>query len=315
MGEDENPNRDKVIEDHVLCAIFGWLEGGAKEDVKRLTTSVFQFEELKNAMIKFCDPDIVIGNTKHKNHQKCETSFDEIWSQWDMLNKTKNLPRAVVDSLNFIKLPLVRPGETRTEVSSERIAALERMIDNLIEQNKVIVDSLEQIKKKEAAPVTFASKAAAATGPKTGSGLGTSGGGHAGNAGHGNHLGPQHQERGRLHSLNRLQARDRSQTPSKRQRTDEDIEQNVPAHEQQGWEDVNRRRYRSNGVKVIRCTAGVASVGVSGGAGVVRQGWKSSPREIFVYHTHHSTTEDDMRDLVNETSMVEVLEIEMLEIL
>ena len=43
---------------------------------------------------------------------------------------------------------MVRPGETRTEVSSERIAALERMIENLIEQNKVIVDSLEQIKRK-----------------------------------------------------------------------------------------------------------------------------------------------------------------------
>ena len=47
-----------------------------------------------------------------------------------------------------------------------------------------------------------------------------------------------------------------------------------------------------------------------GGAGQARQGWKSSPREIFVYHTHHSTTEEDIKDLVNETSKVEVLEVE-----
>ena len=38
-----------------------------------------------------------------------------------------------------MKLPMVRPGETRTDVSTESIAALERMVKNLIEQNKVIV--------------------------------------------------------------------------------------------------------------------------------------------------------------------------------
>ena len=29
-----------------------------------------------------------------------------------------------------------------------------------------------------------------------------------------------------------------------------------------------------------------------------------------MYHTHHSTTEEDIRDLVSETSKVEVLEVE-----
>ena len=80
--------------------------------------------------------------------------------------------------------------------------------------------------------------------------------------------------------------------------------------EEQNWEDVNnKRKYRSNGAKVVRGTAGIASSATSG-ASSVREGWKSSPREIFVYHTHHSTTEQDIRDLVSETSKVEVLEIE-----
>ena len=63
-------------------------------------------------------------------------------------------------SLNFLKLPMVRPGETRSEVSTERIAALERMVMNLVEQNKVIVDNLDQLKKKEENPLTFANRVA-----------------------------------------------------------------------------------------------------------------------------------------------------------
>ena len=59
----------------------------------------------------------------------------------------------------------------------------------------------------------------------------------------------------------------------------------------------------------MRGTAGVATA-QHGGAVQARQGWKAAPRDIFVYHTHHSTTEDDIRDLVNETSKVEVLEVE-----
>ena len=38
MGEDEdeNPNKDRTVQDHVLCALFGWLGSGAKEDIKQL---------------------------------------------------------------------------------------------------------------------------------------------------------------------------------------------------------------------------------------------------------------------------------------
>ena len=48
----------------------------------------------------------------------------------------------------------------------------------------------------------------------------------------------------------------------------------------------------------------------SGATGTMRQGWKAAPREIFVYHTHHSTTEEDIKDLVGETSKVDVIEVE-----
>ena len=122
--------------------------------------------------------------------------------------------------------------------------------------------------------------------------------------------------RGRHQGVNRLQARTRSQTPKRARLDDEpDLEQHEPQgqHGQQDrkdWEDPNRRKYRSNGANVVRGTAGVAAAAVPGGAGGVRQGWKSAPREIFVYHTHNSTTEQDIRDLIAETSKVEVLEIE-----
>ena len=99
MTGNENPNRDKMIEDHVLCALFGWLDGGAKEDVKKLATSVFQFEELRDAMLKFWDPDGVVGTIKPKNHNKVETCFEENFTHWDKLQKSKTLPRAVEDSL------------------------------------------------------------------------------------------------------------------------------------------------------------------------------------------------------------------------
>ena len=82
----------------------------------------------------------------------------------------------------------------------------------------------------------------------------------------------------------------------------------------QAWNEVqnqnqsqNRRQLRSNGVKVVR---GTASVTGPQSGGQARQGWRAAPRDIFVYHTHHSTTEDDIKDLVKETSGVEVLEVE-----
>ena len=137
---DDNPNKDRVIQDHVLSALFAWLEGDAKEDVKKLAASVFSFEELKNALIKLCDPVVVIGTTKPKNVQKSDACFDEIYSQWEILQKSKQLPRAMVDSASFMKLPMVRPGETRAEVSTARIVALEAMVTNLINQNKTILD-------------------------------------------------------------------------------------------------------------------------------------------------------------------------------
>ena len=53
MEGDENSNRDKLIEDHVLCAIFGWLECRAKEDVKKLVILVFKYDKVKKAMLSF----------------------------------------------------------------------------------------------------------------------------------------------------------------------------------------------------------------------------------------------------------------------
>ena len=75
-------------------------------------------------------------------------------------------------------------------------------------------------------------------------------------------------------------------------------------------EDPNKKKYRSAGAKVIRGTAGLAKAAAEGGAGIVRQGWKSAPRDLFVYHTHNSTTEEDIKDLIGETSKVEVLQVE-----
>ena len=105
--------------------------------------------------------------------------------------------------------------ETRTDVSTERIAALERMVGNLIEQNKMIVGSLEDLKKKESAPLTYASRVAADTGAVSRGGSTSFGAAQNGVSG---------QDRGRHLNVDRLQTRTRSQTP-KRPRLDNDHEQ------------------------------------------------------------------------------------------
>ena len=43
-------------------------------------------------------------------------------------------------------------------------------------------------------------------------------------------------------------------------------------------------------MKVVRGTASAPG----GRAGEGRQGWRAAPRDIFVYHTHHSTSEEDI---------------------
>ena len=42
----------------------------------------------------------------------------------------------------------------------------------------------------------------------------------------------------------------------------------------------------------------------------MRPGWKSPPRDLFVYHTAHETTEDDIRDLISMTSKINVINVE-----
>ena len=96
-GDGDNPNKDRSLQDHVLCALFAWFESGTKEDVKKIAISVFSFEEIKDSLIKFCDPVTVVGTTKPKNLQKPETCFDEIWSQLVKLHTAKHLPMVVVD--------------------------------------------------------------------------------------------------------------------------------------------------------------------------------------------------------------------------
>ena len=65
---------------------------------------------------------------------------------------------------------------------------------------------------------------------------------------------------------------------------------------------------RSSRAPVVRGTA----VNPPGNSNIdqVRPGWKSPPRDIFVYHTAHETTEDDIKELIKMTSKVQVLNVE-----
>ena len=283
-GDGENPNKERVIHDHVLCALFGWFESSAKDDVKKLASSVFSFEEIKEALIKFCDPVTVIGTSKPKNLQKSETCFDEIWSQWEVLHKSKSLPKVVVDSAGFLKLPMVRPGESRSEVSTFRIAALESMVFTLVNQNKAILDTVEDLKKKVVTPLSYAKSVLnkevslgnnRVPDPKVQS---------------------QNVPRGRLSSNNQRFFRDRSES-SKRKRLDADLDSgkndsqmqvdDTQNEQKDGWNTVkDAKKLRSRGPKVVRSTSGLA---LGAGSNNFRQGWRAAPREIFVYHTHYST--------------------------
>ena len=75
----------------------------------------------------------------------------------------------------------------------------------------------------------------------------------------------------------------------------------VPAQEN-SWSIATRRR----ATKVIRGTAPVAGLDSNNS----RAGWTSAPRDIFVYHTSHHTTEDDISDLMTVQSKVSPIKIE-----
>jgi len=73
-----------------------------------------------------------------------------------------------------------------------------------------------------------------------------------------------------------------------------------PSQVNEGWQDANRRRRPRP--KAIQGTY------KSQGANAAR--WAAAPRNIFVYHTDRNASEEDIGAIIEETSKVEVLEIE-----
>ena len=179
------------------------------------------------------------------------------------------------------------------------------MVFNLVNQNKAILDTVEDLKKKVVTPLSYAKSVLnkevslgnnSVPDPKVQS---------------------QNVPRGRLSSNNQRFFRDRSES-SKRKRLDADLDSgkndsqmqvdDTQNEQKDGWNTVkDAKKLRSRGAKVVRGTSGLA---LGAGSNNFRQGWRAAPREIFVYHTHYSTNEDDIKDLINETSKVEVLEVE-----
>ena len=70
-----------------------------------------------------------------------------------------------------------------------------------------------------------------------------------------------------------------------------------------------RKVFRSNNTKVVRGTATTTTSATAGGV-ERRAGWGSSPRDLFVYHTAHDTTDQDIRDAAKHFGDIVVKNVE-----
>ena len=92
----DNPNKDLVFYNYVLCAISGWYSSYDKAEIKKFACTVFTKPELKIAMNLLGDTEIVQGVRAPKNHQSAETCFDSIFNNLEYLDQAQQLPEFAV---------------------------------------------------------------------------------------------------------------------------------------------------------------------------------------------------------------------------
>jgi hypothetical protein len=293
---DENLNKDITVNDYVVCTLASWHAQYDKEAIKKTAMDCFGESELIAAMTAFCYNESITGavvpDQKHRKKDKC---FDAIYRQIVSLDASGQMPKLIVECNDLFKVPRRVPGENVDDPTLDRIACLERTVSKVVSMNETILSELLDLKKNQQANkgvpsfTEIVAQQAVASRPVV------------------------------LRQQDRIpvtQARNhisvQSVIPSE-ERNQSNIHQSEAingnpvlnaghgsSHVNEGWQDANRRRrprpkaiqgtYKSQGDNTAR--------------------WAAAPRNIFVYHTDRNASEEDISALIEETSKVEVLEIE-----
>jgi hypothetical protein len=314
MG-DENPNKTITISDYVVCTILSWHAQYDKEVIKTTALECFGETELKSAMNDFCFNEDITGAltpaSRHRDKDKC---FDAIYRQIVSLDSAGHMPNIVVSYKDLYKVPRRFPGEKSSDPILDRIAFLERSVGRIVSQNENIMSEVVDMKKPAVAInvpsfSNIVSQQSASVQPAMLMG---------------NNVQPVTQARSHSNAVQVIQERNHTsahhipqarnhisvqsnagQIP-RRAQVHGDINQAADnahsANDNEGWQEQNRRRRPRP--KAIQGTY------KSQGENVARRTWAAAPRDMFVYHTDIQTSEDDIRAIVEETSNVDILEIE-----
>ena len=292
MGE--NPNKEVVLFDPVLFSISCWMSQYDKAEIKKFCCTVFSRLQLQTAMRVISDTEKLAGVRQSTNHIKMELCFDSILNNMEHLDQEGHLPVYAVKSSDANALPMAAPVDNGDGIPHGRLSVVEKAVSTLIVSNKEMMDKLDQINRIQPLYSDVISGQPPSTIPVV---------------------------RQQSQSIPNVslpppmhsrpppnQARQPSYTavvphkvPNASQKT---TTQNVSADalDTTDWSTVHRRR-----PKVIRGTS--ASICKANPTNV-RIGWTPAPRDIFVYHTNHMTTTNDISDLMIAQSKVTPMNVE-----
>jgi len=287
MMGDDNPNKNIVINDYVICTIASWHAQYDREIIKKTSLECFGDTEMKTAMNAFCfNEDIVGAVVPASQHRQVDKCFDAIYRQLVALDAAGHMPHIVVQYKDLFKVPRRVPGEDIADPTLDRIAFLERSVARIVSQNENIMSELVDLKKNPSAPPSFsdivAGENAATANPQQRSRINVQQPVQQVN------VKPVTQER------NHISAQDNQ---SRKPRSDQS---GAVGNGNDNWQ-VQRRRTRPKAVQGTYKTPGANSGNL---------GRAAAPRNIFVYHTDIQTTVEDIKSVIEETSNVEILQIE-----
>ena len=296
MGE--NPNKDITISDYVICTLVSWHAQYDRESMKNTAIDCFGENEFVTAMNTFCYNesivDAVVPESRHRKKDKC---FDAIYKQIVSLDIKGYMPNIIVECKDLYKVPRRLPGERADDPTVDRIKFLESTVSRIVSQNEKILSEIVDFKKNPNVnqgnvPSFSAIVAEQATMPVQSAALQQQ-----------DRI-PATQERNHIkhtgekpYHVNAASAANRFLIHSQLSANNDEV---GASNTNEEWQSANKRRR-------IRPKA-VQGTYKSTGANAAR--WAAAPRNLFVYHTDKNASADDIKAIVQETSNVEVLEVE-----
>ena len=288
MGE--NPNKDVTLFDPILFSIAGWFGQYDKAEIKRFCCTVFHKDDLKSAMQVICDRDKIQG-VREAKHIKPELCFDSIWNNIEYLDQSGMMPVFAVRSTDIKALPMAVPVEQLDGIPHGRLGVVEKAVTALMISNKEILEKIDQINNAQPLYSQVVTHPDSRTTPS-----------HVQSIPH-DVKKPSHTQSipPAMHLPRPMQSRTPPNNAQQKEVTQNVQSQSADALDTNEWNVAQRRR-----PKVIRGTAPVSKANVAS----IRIGWTPAPRDIFVYHTNHLTTKEDISDLMVAQSKVIPMNVE-----